>query len=84
MNTTDDTYAACRQALKDAHAKLPPEAMMALITAAEESDDRQHAADCLAARGFSIGHVTDGHTLSRDVLRVAWPVIYGVVVGAGE
>ena len=70
MNTTDDTYAACRQAMKDA--------------AAEESDDRQHAADCLAARGFSIGHVTDGHTLSRDVLRVAWPVIYGVVVGAGE
>jgi len=76
VNTTDDTYAAAREALKKlgyqfsdsaSEAFCPPEAVMGMLAGLEGAK----------ARGFKPG----GHKLAAKVAWDIWRACYGVVMG---
>ena len=77
------TYTAAREALRLAKVSLPPEAIMRLVAAAQRRADKRGVVAELAKSGFTVGP-GGGHALDRDVLAAAWPVVWGVVVGAHE
>lgn len=79
MSTTDDTYAACREALKrkgyqfgNPHGErfVPVEAVMGMAAGLAGA----------AARGFHKG----GHALSAETAWAVWLACWGVVFGDAE